>query len=170
MIGAEFSIFPMIRTEAETDSISLTTITMMGFVTTIECLTSAQDVRIDSKAGLRGLCGRLRMTNESDLRKKRSTCPRFQKPVPSVRFTITAYINAITNAVSSRFANLDICTDTTRAISGLTSSADIHRGQHPGQKRPCAVRAGHSGKEPVQLESSLRIGGDVRWTGFLSFC
>ena len=40
----------------------------------------------------------------------------------------------------------------------------------PGQKRPCAVRAGHSGKEPVQLESSLRIGGDVRWTGFLSFC
>ena len=30
----------------------------------------------------------------------------------------------------------------------------------PGQKRPCAVRAGHSGKEPVQLESSLRIGGE----------
>ena len=37
----------------------------------------------------------------------------------------------------------------------------------PGQKRPCAVRAGHSGKEPVQLESSLRIGGEgaMRFAG-----
>lgn len=66
VIGAEISIFPMIRTE--TDSISLTTITM-GFMTTAAGSTSAQDVRINSKAGLRGLCGRLRMTNESDLRK-----------------------------------------------------------------------------------------------------
>ena len=66
MIGAEISIFPMIRTE--TDSISLTTITMMGFMTTSAGSTSAQDVRIDSKAGLIALCG-MRRTNESDLRK-----------------------------------------------------------------------------------------------------
>ena len=48
----------------------------------------------------------MRKTNESNLRKNGR----------HARFTITAYINAIMNAVSNRFANLGICTDTTRAI------------------------------------------------------
>lgn len=65
----------------------------------------------------------MRRTNESNFRENDRHARDSKKPVPSARFTITAYINAITNAVSSRFANLDICTDTTRAISGLTSIA-----------------------------------------------